>query len=442
MLGLSLLDYSLTFKRRGVYDETDQADLPWEGQAYQPVSDASTPHIGIGGFQLLPLLAVSWDLGQRVPGLVVAAGVWAPQAYPARAMGADYVIDDLTEPPPASRYDIVTADAAVLYPSVAVAYQVLPTWDVGFRFSGANGELKAKMHLWGMTNYDEYTGRETIFAYEGKDNFSPVFQLGTTFRPAPQLEVAAQFTSETLFNTKGIGKVQNSANLVLPNGPPIVVPLADEIAQCATGGTQAELKACTDFALPMTAGLGARYVLRDAAGKEIGDLEANVQWENWASERASDYSTIVDGEVTGVGLKQALIKHGFRNVYSVRLGGHYSFGDLVARGGLAYDTAAAKPGWERVDVDGAARVTTAAGASYPIGPVRVDVGASFGFEGSRSVPGTCNTTLANPTCGGERVGPDPINPIIEPGNQMENPVNQGDYSSHYLQFMIGAAMEF
>jgi hypothetical protein len=42
----------------------------------------------------------------------------------------------------------------------------------------------------------------------------------------------------------------------------------------------------------------------------------------------------------------------------------------------------------------------------------------------------------------DRQGPDPINPIVAPGSQLENPVNQGTFKSHYLLFMLGASTWF
>src|SRR5690606_24885407 len=33
LVGANFVDYSLDFTRRGTYDTTDAADLPWEGQA-------------------------------------------------------------------------------------------------------------------------------------------------------------------------------------------------------------------------------------------------------------------------------------------------------------------------------------------------------------------------------------------------------------------------
>ena len=42
----------------------------------------------------------------------------------------------------------------------------------------------------------------------------------------------------------------------------------------------------------------------------------------------------------------------------------------------------------------------------------------------------------------DRSGPDPINPLVLPEQQLENPTNQGTYKSHYLMFMVGVSTWF
>jgi hypothetical protein len=123
---------------------------------------------------------------------------------------------------------------------------------------------------------------------------------------------------------------------------------------------------------------------------------------------------------------------------------------LIVRGGVAYDTAAAKTGWERVDFDGAARTTMTAGASYRMNRVQVTAGAGFVYEGSRTNAGTCNPTSNAPGCSGtgqdtpqpQRTGPDPINPLLTPDVQAQSPYNQGTMTSKYVLLMLGVSTWF
>jgi len=232
----------------------------------------------------------------------------------------------------------------------------------------------------------------------------------------------------------------------------------------------------------MTATVGGRYKLHDGAGKAKGDVELQIGWEHWGAKcdynkdptclNPSDFHVTVDGMVTtptspgaGIPLKPNLVQHGLQDTYSVRVGGSYVIpmdaNSVVVRGGLGYDTAAAKTGWERADLDGAARTMIALGGSYKLPKWSIDAGFSVILEGTRTNNRNCNPN-ANPGmagCNGNgaegavdgydggvtgpvRQGPDPINPILAANVQTENPVNQGTFSSHYLMFMIGASTRF
>jgi hypothetical protein len=171
-----------------------------------------------------------------------------------------------------------------------------------------------------------------------------------------------------------------------------------------------------------------------SAREERGDIELNVGWENWGSSASSDYQVVIDSEIVaamggGFGIKRNIVRHGFQDVFNARLGGSWRFpvGDntLIARGGAAYDTAAAKPGWQSADIDGAARTTLTAGAGFRTGRFQFDAGLGIVLQGSINNPGTCNPTSTEPTmtgCNGDgvqapldqRQGPDPINPLVVP----------------------------
>lgn len=458
MIGTSFIDYDLSVDRFGTYDPSLQRTLPWAGLDHPTVHDQSDPEIGLGSFQLIPMIAVSSDLGASVRGLTLAAGLYAPQSYPSRSMGAGYQLDDLVEPPPPTRYDIVEQTATVLVPSIGAAYRVTPQLDVGLRLSAAFGRVTAKTYLWGLPNFAEYTGNEAVFALDVRDNFIPSGGLGVSYRPTAHWEVAAQFSHELAFQGKGTATVLLSQNLNILGIPAEITVTPDADARCARGGTQEAFKACADLTLPMTATVAGRYRFLDEKGRLRGDVELDLGWENWSGERSTDFRVVVDGQANGVvTLKDGIIRHGFRDTFSARLGGSYrwplagSFArELAVRGGLGYDTAAAEDGWERADFDGAARTSLAAGASLRTRAVQIDLGLGAVLEGERTVGAPCNPAVLSRGCDGsgsdaevgERGGADPINPLFEPNAQIENPINHGTYRSRYLMFMLGATAHF
>jgi long-subunit fatty acid transport protein len=293
----------------------------------------------------------------------------------------------------------------------------------------------------------------------------PVGSFGSTYRPTPALELGASYTTPTVIHASGDATSANGPEVTIQSGGnPLavqVIPLPDVAARCAKGGTQALLKACVDLALPQHATVGGRYKFLDRDGVEKGDVELDVTWENWSTDLATNYNVVVDAQVVinnqvdnGLDLKTSKVRHGLQDTYGVRLGGAYKFplgaNLLTVRGGAAYDTAAATKGWERVDLDGAARTTITAGASYKFDRYSLTAGAGYVYEGSRTNAGTCNPTANKAGCDGSgmdtkqdgRSGPDPINPLLTPDVQAQSPVNQGTMTSHYLLLMLGASVGF
>jgi long-subunit fatty acid transport protein len=455
MIGFSLIDFDLTFDRFGSYDSVTGKAVPWAGQDYPTVHESSDPPVGLGPFQAIPMFAVSSDLGRRVPGLTIAGGVYVPQSYPLRSVSPEYRIDDPVVPPPPTRYDIVKQDAEFLVATVGAAYRVLPSLDIGARFAMGSGRIKARTFVWGLPNFEESTDNDGDFELDVRDNFIPSGGFGLTYRPRKDLEVAAQYTGELAFVGKGSAKVVVSEFLTLGGVPSRINASPDELSRCEKGGSNEDLKACVDLTLPMSASIAGRYKFLDAGGNERGDLELDIGWENWSAQRASSFLVKVDAQINNlVTLNEALIRHGFQDTYSVRLGGSYRLAvatqQLTVRAGVAYDTAAAKAGWERIDFDGAARTTLAVGASWRTPYVQFDLGGGAVLEGSRTVGSPCNPTASNQGCDGsgsetpveDREGVDPINPVFDPDSQSQNPVNYGRYQSHYLMFMLGATAHF
>ena len=476
-IGAAIVTYDMSFQRNGTYDPYAMDPLPYQGDPYPTIENDPSPPLGIGSYQPIPVIAVVSDLGGAVPGLHVGAGLYAPNAYPFRNMnnvnGKPYFVEgangayqfpaSFDAPPPPSRYDIVEQEAAIILPSVAASYSILPELDVGARLSMGWSEVKSTVAVWGEpANYAEYVKKDGLFTLDAKDSFVMAWALGATYRATPAIELGAQYTGPVSMLAKG-----NAVNALGPEatlgGQPIEV-LPSGSVRCAAGGTPDKLKGCVELALPMTATIGGRYKFLGADGRMNGDLELNVDWQHWGAERAGNYRVIVDAQVTtpsmpdnGIDLKENIVGHGLEDTFGVRLGGSWNFpagaNTVIARGGVGYETGAAKDGWERADFDGAARMLATVGGSFRMSRVQIDAGFGYIHQGTRTDSRTCNPILDAPPyegCGpnGEqqalpdRRGPDPINPIVNPDQQLENPVNQGTFKSHYLMFMLGMSTWF
>lgn len=483
-LAAAMIQYAMEFQRRGTYDGAAGETYPYAGRPFARVQNDPSPPLGIGSFAAIPLFAVTSDLGGRVPGLHVGVGFYAPNGYPFRDLCVDqagrclpYTFnEDPNIPPPSTRYDIMKQEAAVIAPSIAAAYRVLPELDVGLRLTAGYANLKSTIALWGIPdNFSEDIKKDGTIATDVTDNFVPGFDLGVIYRPLPNLEIAANYQSQLTVHARGTAVSQLGPSANLAGATVTIGPRADPNGiLCDTGGTDAALKACADLVLPMTAQLGARYKFLDAAGQLAGDVEIDLGWENWGADcgelgscaSPGNERLVVDADAYVGGtsfaqLKPGIAQHGFRDTFAVRVGGSYHLpigaprdgggrNEIVVRGGVGYDTAAAKTGWLRADIDGAARTTLALGAAYRAARFEVSLGASAILEGSPSNPNIgggaepCNPTAVDPTCNGstEHQGPDPVNPLFNADVQALSPVAQGDYKSHYLMLLLGASTWF
>ena len=484
-ISAALIQYSMEFDRRGSYDNTVAEDrLGFEGQDFGVVKNQPKPPLGIGTFQPIPVIAVVSDLGGRVEGLRVALGLYAPSGYPFRDMSNGYKFnEDFTTPPPPTRYDVMTSESALILPTLAAAYRISPKLDIGARFSAGTAKAKTSVAIWGTPlNVDESVRQDTLFTADVKDGFVPSVGIGATFRPTPAIEVGAVYNSSMTLRTKGTAQ---SIKGVGVNPDTVVGPMPDELSRCETGGTFETQKACITTQLPQNATIGARYKFLDGAERVLGDVELNVNWENWgktcdftSAGQARDpdcaspsqilvnldtaiYNQTMTGDPNPVRVN--FVNLGLQDTFSIRLGGSYHIpqGDnrITVRGGVAYDTAAARDGWLRASFDGAARVSTALGGAYRTKKWEVNVGGGFVYEGTNTNGGAANGMDCNPVafegggsfgCQGndqdrplsQRQGPDPTNPLLDPELQTENPYNQGTIKSHYVLFMLGFSTWF
>jgi long-subunit fatty acid transport protein len=476
-LSASLVRYSMKFTRSGTYDAIpDNMDADGsEGTAYPTIENKPDLPLGIGTFQPIPVIAIATDLGGMVPKLRLAAGLYAPNAYPFRNMSKDYVFNDTPfgVPPPPTRYDIMEQDGAVLLPSLAASYRILPELDIGVRITWGIATLKSTVALWGSPdNYQEDVKRDGILAAEVSDHLVPAGGIGVTYRPTPNIEVAATWSSMAVIQAKGTATSKLGPTAATATGMVTIQP--SSVPRCAPGGTPQDLKVCVSLQLPMSATVGGRYKFLDSGGAVKGDVEMNVGWENWGKRcdftdpgctSPGQYRVVVDAEPHLDGspappFKDAIIEHRLKDTFSFRLGGSYHVplsgaadaSRIILRGGVAYDTRAAEEGWLRADLDGAGRLMTTLGAAYRTGRYQINAGAGYVYEGENANEGTCNPidTPEGRGCIGngsenpieDRRGPDPTNPLINPDVQAESPFNQGTIESSYLLFMVGVSTWF
>ncbi|HUS29366.1 MAG TPA: outer membrane protein transport protein, partial [Kofleriaceae bacterium] len=410
----TLIKYYMSFARRGTSDPVGVVgdDRPYEGNPYVVVENDPKPPLGIGTFQPLPVIVITSDLGDRVPGLTIGGGLYTPSGYPFRDMSQGYQFQtdpnaDYSVAPPPTRYDVMTQESALLLPSVAAAYRITPDLDVGVRLTAGNLKSKTQVVVWGTPgNVEEDIKKDALFTADVKDGFIPAAGLGVTYRATPNIELGANWTSPVVVRAKGTAKSVRGASVDMSRS---IGNVPDSEAKCETGGTMTEQKACISLQLPMTATVGGRYKILDEKDELLADVELDVNWENWGKTCDFDDASIVGSTCTAPGQYRIqidaglytnntyaqpinstgganVLNLGLKNTYGVRLGGSYHLpaGDnkVVLRGGVAYDTAAAKTGWLRANFDGASRITTALGGAYEVSGWQINAGFGYVFEGT------------------------------------------------------------
>ncbi len=493
----AFIRYFMEFTRRGTYDDAPDLNTTYEGQAYPTIENDPKPPLGVGKFQPIPVVAVVTDLNGKVPKLRLAVGLYAPSGYPFRDMSAGYKFPSVANPgdpnaaPPPTRYDILEQESKLLLPTIAASYRILPELDVGARFTAGSLSSKSVVAVWGTpVNVTESVNQDSLFTAEVSDGFIPAFGIGATYRPTPNIEVGAVYNSAFVIRAKGTAQSVKGPGVSTATS---LGPIPDDMTSCATGGTFEKQKACINLELPQNATIGARYKFLGPNDTLKGDVELNVNWENWGAScdhkpdgslvdenctSPQQYKIVIDSglysndingnpETFSQPLEKNFLNYGLKDTFSFRLGGSYHIplgegiapNEVIVRGGIAYDTRAAKTGWLRANLDGAARTTIAVGGAYKSRRFQVNAGGGVVLEGTNTNPGAssdgsdCNPTSAAGTigCSGDgntnrpledRQGPDPTNPLITPGLQTENPYNQGTFKSHYVLLMVGFSTWF
>jgi len=451
-IGANFVKLDLTFQRYGSYEATGASE-PYEGEAYPELSNNSKPSPGLGPFQALPIIVVSTDFGMPHLPIRAAFGLITPHGSAGRDFADTVTLPNGVEAPAPQRYDVGYQKATAADPSIAVAYSPIEDLHIGVRLSWGFSFIQTTKVVWAIDNYDEYREKDSVIKIDSKDLFVPSAGLGVLYQPTPNVEIGAAYSSAKHIRAKGT--LTSQAGSEVPAANAGILPDLD-FWKCAPNGVEGKLKNCLDINLPQTASIGARYILRNSRGGERADIELDIKWEDWSNATTTVSQT--DGLSAAKPLETTLIRHGFQDVISTRLGGSYTLdvgnNELTIRAGAAYDTKTAPLSWTRADTDGKPRTTLTTGIGFRTGRWRIDIGGGVVLEPTREVRHACpvgGPTRESPNCDGvsggptpvdERTAPDPSQPLQAPKNQLESPFNAGRYESGYLLMHLGLSASF
>jgi long-subunit fatty acid transport protein len=287
-----------------------------------------------------------------------------------------------------------------------------------------------------VPNEGERQDLDAVAQVKAKDPFAFHFGLGLQYDLDP-IEFGLNYNSQVRFDLKGAADI----NLGSLGSTVQVMPLPDDQVQCATGGQPGAIKTCIDLIIPQSLTVGSRWVFRDDARAERGDIEFDVRWEDWSA--ASEIEATLDGQALNMPLGKSRIRNGLKDSFGFRLGGSRIFRhtshNLVARGGLGYDTESAPITWTRVSQDGAPKITLTSGLGVDFESWRVDFGVSYVAVPIRRV----NDEPIEPTTPqADRVQPDVPSGGLGGAETPYNPFNAGYYKRSYLMASMGFSYRF
>ncbi len=427
-IGVNVVQLSQSFQRAGNYKaqnlEPNEAQPAYVGDPYPRVRNQ-------GGAQPIPSIAFTIPTED----FTLAAGVFAPHGYGGRSYPDQVRTRSGAMAPAPQRYDIVSQSGTIAFPTVGGAVRLSDLLSIGGRVSWGFAQVSTRRFAQGLPSRSESPGRDTDTRIVVKDDKIIAYGLGAHYRPSADLELGLAYTSPIRIDARGTSNTILGEELrnLLPGKETTIVPVDDSMARCERSGSVGAIKTCVELAMPQTATLGVRWISRNERGEETSDLELDVRWENWAA--ADEVRVIIDGQNSTVRtpIAPSVLRHRYKDVYSVRVGGSAKLGDregvLAVRYGVAYETGSTEQSWSRLDVDTAPKVTLAAGLTFAVGSWRVDVGLAYIDASNRYVH---DEPLADSSDVDTRVQPDITAPLLPANEQPYHPFNAGRYESSYL----------
>jgi long-chain fatty acid transport protein len=367
LLDLNVIVHDRAFARAGSYpgDAGDPA-TPFSGQPYPAIANQ-------GGPQWAPSLGVSTDFG-RLRRWTFGIGVFGPSSYGRREYPATVEVSTpggtRTAPSPA-RYDLLKADLIVVLPTLSAAVQVTRWFDLGLSVHIAAGSFDLQSYTFtdfgrNLCPYVEYHRCDALTRIK-TSGASATASLGMLFTPVRALQIGVSVRGPLYLTSTGTLEVASPPAMPSTIIPPTTVTFVSN--------------------LPWIVRLGVRYAfVKDRF--ERGDIELDGVYEAWHAAQG-DGSRLHADDLFPKGEIDLLVRHNYRDTFSVRLGGAYNIqlprGVLTARLGFAFDSAATRYPDTRLDFNTGMKLMPAVGLAYRIRGVTINLAYAYLYEPDRHV---------------------------------------------------------
>ncbi len=382
------------FTRAGTFPDSP-SDVPYGGMPYPQVQN-------IGGLFYAPFIGVTTDLNM-FDRWTFAVGVFGPSSVGNRTYGT-IVHTPTGDVPAPSRYDVVTANLIVAYPTLAAAFRATKWLDVGLAlhlvvgifdlsnvaFTDLGIGPTSNCHTLESAACDSSTRIRT-------NAFTATAALGAMFHPTRTIDIGLNVRGPADINSSGT--VDGTPPPVQPN-----VMLPQDHAEFHSH-------------LPWVVRVGGRYKFMGADKFEHGDVELDGTYEAWGA--AEGHGAQVNNPNLGPFSDiTPLIVHHYRDTFRARLGGAYNVrlpaGVLSVRAGTFFDSSATHYKDTRLDFDTMAKWAGTVGAGYSVRGVTLNLAYAFIWEPDRNVQNGDIQSINGPANGGTMTGVGPT-PVVNDG---------------------------
>jgi long-subunit fatty acid transport protein len=398
LVGGNLLFQDYTFRRSGSYpNDASDPKTPYGGQSFPSLSNH-------GGAFAAPEVVLSTDFGY-FDRWTFAIGLITPSAVGNRSYG----LTDGALPSP-GRYDLVSENLLIVYPTLAAAVQVARWLDIGVAVHLVFADIKlenASVLPLGTTACPtaEYQPCD-VPTHVSTNGFGATAALGLMFHPRRDFDIGVNVRGPITLDTSGT--VSNPAAELGRN---------DDLHLPAQSG-----KAQFRSKLPWVVRLGLRYRFLDHEGFEAGDIELDGNYEAWHQAEGDGDRLHIDSLGVLVNDLTIDITRHYKDTYGLRLGGAWNAklpaGVLSVRAGAYYDSAATNDADTRLDFDTMTKIAGTFGLGYRIRGIGINAAYAYVWSPDRQV----NNGALRPIDG--LTGSDGANGVPFPT------VNGGRYSAH------------
>jgi long-chain fatty acid transport protein len=448
LLSGNLMNENISFQRRNYPHLGGGAGLSLLPDRYRHDQSLRMPEIVNDDAPFLsPFFAITSDLGFLRPfNLVLMAGVYGPHVHPSHTFprwckpGTNPCEPSQTptDLPSPARYDLVSTDVLVVFPTVGIAWQPIEGLSIGAHFQAAYASMSFSLAVGGLTSTED-PNQDADVTLDTTDPFTPTGMVGIHYKATPWLELGASLRFGFTLDFEGEisaelapGLEQMNADME-PNPAPVSLPIPQ----------------------PWVVRTGVRYIDRDAQERERFDVELDFVWESTSDVEVFDVATdaIIRIGTLPVDLQSIKTDHFWTDTWSLRLGGAYRIHDLfrdgalILRLGAFYQSPTAPEEYTRLDYLPFARVGLTAGVGVRWGRFELGVGYAhilherreIAPEGGDGRTGACAATSGAEGCGSEVVEVVPLDPI-DPARGPS--VGNGTYEFSINVVTFGASAAF